>query len=147
MDNHPAIDITPQNWQIVSSILRQWIPDCEVWAFGSRVKGTAKEFSDLDLAVIGSQPLGLTQMAELVEAFRESMLPFKVDVVDWAEMALPFREIVQQNKVVVQAAKQTPTNASLTNKSIGIAQGKFKVPDDIDAHNDEVARLFSGEKS
>ena len=27
---------------------------------------------------------------------------------------------------------------------IGVAKGKFEVPDTIDAHNDEVARLFMG---
>jgi hypothetical protein len=29
-------------------------------------------------------------------------------------------------------------------KRIGVAKGKFKVPDSIDFHNDEVARLFLG---
>lgn len=28
------------------------------------------------------------------------------------------------------------------SKRIGIAQGKFKVPDDIDECNDEIARMF-----
>jgi hypothetical protein len=27
---------------------------------------------------------------------------------------------------------------------IGVAQGLFEVPDSIDTHNDEVARLFTG---
>jgi hypothetical protein len=34
--------------------------------------------------------------------------------------------------------------STLDRSSIGIAKGKFKVPDDIDAHNDQVARLFMG---
>jgi hypothetical protein len=29
-------------------------------------------------------------------------------------------------------------------KRIGVAKGKFKVPDSIDEHNDEVARMFLG---
>jgi len=29
-------------------------------------------------------------------------------------------------------------------KRIGVAKGLFEVPDSIDAHNDEVARLFLG---
>ncbi len=31
-----------------------------------------------------------------------------------------------------------------TSSRIGIAQGEFEVPDDIDAHNAEVADLFYG---
>lgn len=31
-----------------------------------------------------------------------------------------------------------------TSRRIGIARGEFEVPEDIDAHNDEVAALFMG---
>jgi antitoxin (DNA-binding transcriptional repressor) of toxin-antitoxin stability system len=42
------------------------------------------------------------------------------------------------------AAKLVPMNAAPSEKRIGVAKGQFVVPDDIDAHNDEVARVFSG---
>lgn len=42
------------------------------------------------------------------------------------------------------AAKLVPINTQL-EKRIGVAKGLFEIPDDIDAHNDEVARLFLGE--
>ncbi|PPC92349.1 MAG: prevent-host-death protein [Methylobacter sp.] len=42
------------------------------------------------------------------------------------------------------AAKLVPYNA-LPEARIGVAKGLFEVPDNIDAHNDEVARLFIGE--
>lgn len=40
------------------------------------------------------------------------------------------------------AAKLVPIESSPAAKRIGVAKGKFEVPDDIDAHNDEIARLF-----
>lgn len=40
------------------------------------------------------------------------------------------------------AAKLVPIDALPADKRIGIAKGKFKVPDDIDTHNDEVMRMF-----
>lgn len=42
------------------------------------------------------------------------------------------------------AARLVPIDAAPTDRRIGVAKGKFEVPDDIDAHNDEVARLFQG---
>ncbi|WP_370306261.1 type II toxin-antitoxin system Phd/YefM family antitoxin [Sinimarinibacterium flocculans] len=42
------------------------------------------------------------------------------------------------------AAKLVPIDAMPSGKRIGIAKGKFKVPDDIDTHNAEVAKLFAG---
>jgi len=43
------------------------------------------------------------------------------------------------------AAKLVPMDTAPSGKRIGIAKGLFVVPDSIDAHNDEVARLFMGE--
>ncbi len=46
------LDIKPQEWEEISQILKTYIPMHEVWAFGSRMKGKAKRYSDLDLAII-----------------------------------------------------------------------------------------------
>lgn len=44
------------------------------------------------------------------------------------------------------AARLVPMNKHPnTTKRIGVATGKFKVPDSIDLHNDEVFKLFVGE--
>lgn len=45
------------------------------------------------------------------------------------------------------AAKLVPMDNVPAGMRIGIAKGKFKVPDSIDAHNDEVARMFLGGQS
>ncbi len=42
------------------------------------------------------------------------------------------------------AARLVPVDAVPAGKRLGVAKGKFKVPDDIDAHNAEVADLFLG---
>ncbi len=96
----PAIDISPEQWAIVESILKHHVPAHEVWAFGSR----ARRYSDLDLCVLCERPLGLSLHAELAEAFSESDLPWKVDVVDWAITSETFRQIIQAQKVVLQKA-------------------------------------------
>lgn len=98
----PRIDLTPAEWEIVRTILNKHIPHYEVWAFGSRATGRAKPFSDLDLAVITDKPLDLSVSAEIREAFADSDLPFKVDLVDWATITKTFREIIRRDKVVVQ---------------------------------------------
>ncbi len=42
-------------------------------------------------------------------------------------------------------AKLVPMDTFPSVKRIGVAKGLFVVPDDIDLHNGEVARLFMGE--
>ncbi|MCF8164950.1 MAG: nucleotidyltransferase domain-containing protein [Sulfuritalea sp.] len=98
----PLIDISPENWQIVRDILQRYVPDREVWAFGSRAKWTAKEFSDLDLAIIGDTPLSIALTADMKEAFQESALPFKIDIVDWANITPSFRQVIQAAKIQIQ---------------------------------------------
>ncbi|MBF0143000.1 MAG: restriction endonuclease subunit S [Magnetococcales bacterium] len=107
MSEPPLIDIRPDHWEIVRAILNKHLPDREVWAFGSRAKWTAKQYSDLDLAILGDEPLDLGVLAGLEEDFSESDLPFKVDVVDWATTAEGFRKIIERDRVVVQLAKGT----------------------------------------
>ncbi len=42
------------------------------------------------------------------------------------------------------AAKLVPTDTVPIGQRIGVAKGKFEVPDTIDARNEEVARLVMG---
>ncbi len=98
----PPIDIPVKHWEIVRDILQKQVPGYAVWAFGSRAKGTAKPYSDLDLAVITNQALSLAVSAALDDDFSASDLPWKVDVVDWATTGASFRKIIEREKVVVQ---------------------------------------------
>lgn len=104
----PPIDIQHEHWTIVRDVLKKHMPQHTVWAFGSRVTGNAKPYSDLDLAMISDKPMALTELANLREAFSESDLPWKVDIVDWATTSASFREIIEQNYVTLQAAAKDP---------------------------------------
>ena len=59
----PPVDMRPEHWAMVQDILRRHAPDCDVWAFGSRARHTAKPYSDLDLALRGA---GYGQLAPAV---------------------------------------------------------------------------------
>lgn len=96
------LDFTPEQLAIVREILAKHLPDREVRAFGSRVSGTAKKFSDLDLVVMGDDPVPLSILSALEEAFSESDLPFKVDVVDWAAADENFRRVVWEEGLIVK---------------------------------------------
>lgn len=95
------LDLKPEELRIVREILKKYIPDRQVLAFGSRVNGKARKYSDLDLVVMGETPLSLSTLATLAEAFSESPLPFKVDVVDWATTKENFREEIMMGTVEV----------------------------------------------
>lgn len=101
-DKQPGIAVTPEQWQIVSTILQKHLPANEVWAFGSRATHTEQPYSDLDLAIISETGLTLSLLAAIEYDFSESDLPFKVDVVDWATISPAFRGIIQSHRIKIK---------------------------------------------
>ena len=105
-----SVDLRPDYEEAVKRILAEYVPECEVRAFGSRAAWTAKDYSDLDLAVGGEGPLDWRTLDRLKEAFEESDLPMRVDVLDWHTISDSFREVIERDYVVMQErAKQAMT--------------------------------------
>lgn len=91
-----ALALTGQQYEEVARILSAHLPpEVQVSVFGSRAGNRQpKPWSDLDLALCGPAVLPLSLMAELAEAFDESGLPFKVDLVDRATVNAAFGAII-----------------------------------------------------
>ena len=105
------IDLRPDHLDTVQRILAEHVPECEVRAFGSRAAWTAKDYSDLDIAVVGAGPLDWRTLGRLKEAFEESSLPMRVDVLDWHAIPESFRRVIKQGYVVLQEAGGEQTTA------------------------------------
>ena len=88
----------------VRDLLRTHVPHAEVWAYGSRVSGGGHEASDLDLVL--RNPANLREeeqgLFDLKDAFIESDLPIRVDVMDWARIPESFHGEIERAHVVVQ---------------------------------------------
>src|ERR1035438_8782660 len=102
-----SIDITSEQRKTMVDLLRQYIPGVAVWAYGSRVKWTARPNSDLDLVVF-TAPAQNQLVSELKNALAESELPFLVDMHIWDEIPERFREIIRGEYVVIQEQKDEP---------------------------------------
>ena len=103
-----SVDLNPNHLATVKDILAEHVPECEVRAFGSRTTWTAGDYSDLDIAVIGEGLVDWRTLGRLKEAFEESNLPMRVDVLDWHAISESFREVIERDCVVVQeGSKQT----------------------------------------
>jgi type I restriction enzyme S subunit len=92
----PTIDVPAPALSAVLDMLARHLPDREIRVMGSRVSGGAKPFSDLDLVVMGDEPLDLLALGRLRDAFDESNLPFVVDIVEWALSSAAFRRIIDE---------------------------------------------------
>jgi predicted nucleotidyltransferase len=95
------IDLSPQHLASVKEFLLEHVPNTQVWIYGSRVRGTAKSYADLDM-VIFSKAQQLQAVADLKEAFDESDLPFRVDLHVWEDLPATFHQTIQQQYLVLQ---------------------------------------------
>jgi len=94
------IDLDQTQLKLVKRILSAFVPDRRVVAFGSRVQGTAVEYSDLDLILLGDEPLEPDDLSELRHALAESDLSIRVDVLEWSRLSLSFRRAIERTPVV-----------------------------------------------
>ena len=92
----------PQRYrEQVEAILRDKMPNADVWAYGSRVDGTSYDTSDLDLVVRspGLKPISARDMQALREAFSDSNIPLLVDTHDWARLPDSFHREIEKNYI------------------------------------------------
>ena len=98
-----SIDISDTHKEIVQAILQAHLQSSyRVWVFGSRATWLAKAYSDLDLAIESKDgsALPLTLMSAIETAFEDSLLPWKVDVVDLHSVSAEFRAAIERDKVL-----------------------------------------------
>ncbi len=97
------IETSPGDLETVKKILAEYVPGFEVRVFGSRLIGQAKSYSDLDIAVVGKDKMAQTVFIKLKDAFQESNLPFRVDVIDWHRISPEFQKIIAREYEVIQS--------------------------------------------
>ncbi len=83
--------------QIVLSHLRDI--DCQVFLYGSRACGKAGWGSDIDIGILGAQPLEKKLLADIRHSLEESVVPYHVDLTDFA--------VVKDDTFRQQALKET----------------------------------------
>ena len=87
-----------QDLELARRIVRAHLPPAvaEVRLFGSRARGDARRWSDIDIAVMPKSDLPAGLLAELREALEESNLLLDVDVIDLREAGETVREAVRR---------------------------------------------------
>ena len=91
--------VTPSEKILIQKILGKSLDRTNhtVFAFGSRVSGTPRPDSDLDLMLRAQTKTGAATLGQLKEDFENSDLPYKVDLVDEAVMSEDFRRKIAKD--------------------------------------------------
>lgn len=74
------------------------LPQAKVFAFGSRVIGTHRPYSDLDIALDIGYPIDLSIITKIKNILSETDIPISVDIVDYHSVTADFKVIIDQQK-------------------------------------------------
>ena len=85
------IQMEEKDYQILKQIFGKY--PYTFYVYGSRVKGTARKFSDLDVCYQEDIPLAV--ISDIREELEESDLPFIVELVNWKHMRTSFQEMIK----------------------------------------------------
>ena len=87
------LQLAEKHKKILQQILSKY--PYKFYAYGSRVKGTARKLSDLDICY--QENISDAVAFQIEEEFKESDLPFSVELVNWKYMNSEFRELISKD--------------------------------------------------
>ena len=84
----------------ILNILKNNFSGTKFYIFGSRAKGTYKEYSDIDIAVdLNNKKLDTDILGRILIKFQDSTLPYEVDVIDLNSIDEKFKNLIQGSLV------------------------------------------------
>lgn len=106
-----VLDLPAEYREQLLELFRRHVPQAEVWAYGSRLKGGSHTTSDLDLVVRDpANPLRAQEaLWRLRDALSESRIPIMVDILDWARIPQSFRDEITCDHVVLYPSASEAT--------------------------------------
>ena len=95
------IDLSTNEKKIVLDLVKDNFNNkmIEIFVFGSRAKNTARQYSDLDIAIKGNEIIPTNQLQTLKYSYAQSDLPFMVDVIDLNSISTEFYQAIQSDLI------------------------------------------------
>ncbi|MDR0715532.1 MAG: nucleotidyltransferase domain-containing protein [Puniceicoccales bacterium] len=95
------LDIAKEHLKLIHEVLGRFpaLKAVGIVAFGSRVNGKAKKFSDLDLCLKLHEESDENLLNDLRCAFSDSDLPFYVDLVNYNTCSDSFKSIIDRESI------------------------------------------------
>lgn len=75
------------------------MPYVKIFAFGSRVQGNSRKYSDFDMALDAGHPIDLSQLAKIKHCLSESDIPIRVDLIDYRSVSKDFKTLIDKQKI------------------------------------------------
>lgn len=82
---------------IINSIIQD--DNLEIYAFGSRVTGKAKQYSDVDIALKSKEKIDPNKLNKINIELENTTIPYEVDVLDLNSISDNFKNCIEKDLV------------------------------------------------
>ena len=82
---------------LLRPIVRKHLPDSayQVFIFGSRAEGTNRKFSDVDIGILGPNPVPSRTLFAIEDELEESDIPYLAQVIDFTTVEEKFKKVAR----------------------------------------------------
>lgn len=101
LEHYPAEKLKAEILGIVGRHLD--LSTYRVFFFGSRVAGTGTDRSDIDIGIVGPEPIPARAWAEIQEEIENFPSLYKIEIVDFRAVAPIFRDVALQDTETISA--------------------------------------------
>lgn len=92
------IDLDIKYIKFIKNIISKYLDEYSLYLFGSRAKGVAKKYSDIDLAILANN-FSSEIKNKLEFEFENSTLPYEVDLIDLNNVNDEFKKLILSSMV------------------------------------------------
>ena len=93
----PKLDLDAKYVDFIKDAAGRFLPDAEVFVYGSRTQGKALAYSDVDIALKSSEKIPIEKVLRLKAYFENSTFPYKVDVIELNNIKESFYRIIKDD--------------------------------------------------
>ena len=93
------LNIHPEWIEILKGIFKPYLPDIQIWAYGSRLKKLNHSGSDLDLVIVKSNTTNTTHInfGQIRQMINDSNIPILIDIQDLETLPLSFQKEIKSH--------------------------------------------------
>ena len=100
MNNRFTVDLPSEYIDLLKSEIQNLLPNSRVVVFGSRVRGNAKKYSDVDLAILDTNKISTKTLRKIKDSI-DPQIDYLLDIVDYNSVSKDFQEVINQTGIEI----------------------------------------------
>lgn len=96
-----TLDLDKKYQDFIIDLISGIVPKAEIFIYGSRVKGKALKYSDVDIALKCSDEIPFDSILRIKALFHDSTFPYMVDVIDLNSISEKFFNLIKNDLIKI----------------------------------------------